>query len=145
MHGLRHPGGNDRPRPPRTVAPTADFRIAGMKVARQSHRGSGRTAAHADAGIFEPRPPDDPDSALAFSTEGYEGHPPPPLLPRFWSPGWNSPQALVKFQEEVFGPLRGGDPGVCLVEACEVDRLLLAGMKRNCWSCRSITSSVPRS
>lgn len=106
----------------RTVAPTADFRIAGMKVARQSHRGSGRTAAHADAGIFEPRPPDDPDSALAFSTEGYEGHPPPPLLPRFWSPGWNSPQALVKFQEEVFGPLRGGDPGVCLVEACEVDQ-----------------------
>ena len=104
------------------AAPTADFRIAGMKIARQSHRASGRTAVSADATVFEPPPPDDPDSALVFSMEGYFGHPPPPLLPRFWAPGWNSPQALVKFQEEVFGPLRGGDPGVCMIGSCAVER-----------------------
>ncbi len=42
--------------------------------------------------------------------------PPSSLIPRFWSPGWNSDQSLNKFQIEVGGPLRGGDPGVRLVE-----------------------------
>ena len=53
---------------------------------------------------------------LAFSMEGYPGHPPPPLIPRFWAPGWNSVQALNKFQDEVGGPLSGGDPGERLIE-----------------------------
>ena len=48
--------------------------------------------------------------------EGYQGQPPAPLIPRFWAPGWNSVQALNKFQEEVGGPLRGGDPGRRLIE-----------------------------
>src|SRR6185312_14487750 len=38
------------------------------------------------------------------------------LVARFWSPGWNSIQALNRFQDEVGGPLRGGDPGVRLLE-----------------------------
>ena len=36
--------------------------------------------------------------------------------PLFWAPGWNSIQAVNKFQEEIAGPLRGGDPGVRLLE-----------------------------
>jgi NADH-quinone oxidoreductase subunit G len=44
--------------------------------------------------------------------EGYPGQPPPPLQPFFWSPGWNSIHSLNRFQEEVGGPLRGGDSGV---------------------------------
>jgi len=48
--------------------------------------------------------------------EGYGGQPPSPLVPRFWAPGWNSMQAVTKFQEEVNGPLRGGDPGRRLSE-----------------------------
>ena len=48
--------------------------------------------------------------------EGYPGHPPPSLIPRFWAPGWNSVQALNKFQDEVGGPLSGGDPGERLIE-----------------------------
>ena len=48
--------------------------------------------------------------------EGYPGHPPPSLIPRFWAPGWNSVQALNKFQDEVGGPLTGGDPGERLIE-----------------------------
>ena len=39
-----------------------------------------------------------------------------PLIPRFWSPGWNSDQSLNKFQIEVGGPLRGGDAGVRILE-----------------------------
>ena len=67
----------------------------------------------------EPKPPDDPDSPLSFSMEGYDRQPPAALIPRFWAPGWNSVQALNKFQEEVAGPLRGGDPGVRLLRAPE--------------------------
>jgi len=98
------------------LAPPATFRIAGQRVARDSHRYSGRTAMYADVSIHEPQPPQDPDSPLAFSMEGFHGQPPPPLVPRFWAPGWNSVQSLNKFQSEVGGPLRGGDPGLRLIE-----------------------------
>jgi NADH-quinone oxidoreductase subunit G len=98
------------------IAPPAGFRILGQKVPRQPHRYTGRTAMHADVDVSEPKPPDDPNSPLAFSTEGYEGQPPPALLARDWAPHWNSAQALNKFQEEIGGPLRGGDPGRRLIE-----------------------------
>ncbi len=86
------------------------------RVPRQSQRFSGRTAIHADLGVREPKPPDDPGSPLAFSMEGTPGPPPAPLITRYWSPGWNSVQSLTRFQEEIGGALRGGDPGVRLVE-----------------------------
>jgi NADH-quinone oxidoreductase subunit G len=66
--------------------------------------------------VHEPKPPDDPDTPLAFSMEGYYGPMPAPVIPYFWAPSWNSVQALNKFQDEVGGPLRGGDPGVRLIE-----------------------------
>ncbi len=93
----------------------ANFREAGQKIPRQGHRASGRTAVEAERTIHEPQPPGDPDSPLAFSLEGYGGMPPPSLLTRYWFPGWNSVQALTKFQEEIGGPLRGGNPGVRLI------------------------------
>lgn len=99
------------------IAPPASFRIGGEKIPRQPHRYSGRTAMRANISVHEPQPPDDPDSPLSFSMEGYEGQPPSPLIARFWAPGWNSVQALNKFQSEVGGPLRGGDPGQRLVES----------------------------
>ncbi len=98
------------------VAPPVDYRVSGMKIPRQPHRYSGRTAMHANISVHEPKPPDDPDSPLAFSMEGYEGQPSPPLISRYWYPGWNSVQALNKFQQEVAGPLQGGCPGVRLIE-----------------------------
>jgi len=97
-------------------APDADFRIAGQKIPRETPRYSGRTAMHAGQSMFEPAPPPDPDSALAFSMEGYSGHAPPALLPFYWSPGWNSVQSLNKYQHEVGGPLTGKDPGIRLFE-----------------------------
>jgi len=98
------------------IAPEANFRADGMKIPRQPHRYSGRTSMHADVNVHEPKPPEDTDSALSFSMEGYSGQPPGAMIPRYWSPGWNSVQALNKFQSEVGGPLRGGDPGLRLIE-----------------------------
>jgi NADH-quinone oxidoreductase subunit G len=97
------------------IAPSETFRIAGAKIPRQPHRYSGRTAMLANISVHEPKPPDDPDSPLAFSMEGYKGFPPPALISRYWAPGWNSVQALNKFQSEVAGPLTGGDPGQRLI------------------------------
>jgi NADH-quinone oxidoreductase subunit G len=98
------------------AAPTAEFRQAGSKIPRQSHRYSGRTAMLADISVHEPKPPADIDSPLAFSMEGYDGRPAADLIQRVWAPGWNSVQALNKFQAEIGGPLRGGDPGRRLIE-----------------------------
>jgi NADH-quinone oxidoreductase subunit G len=93
------------------LAPPAGFRICGRRAPRMLHRASGRTAMHADITVHEPQPPADPDSPLAFSMEGYEGMGPSALFTHFWAPRWNSIQSLNRFQEEVGGPLRGGDPG----------------------------------
>ena len=92
----------------REAAPSADLRMAGQKIPRQSHRYSGRTAMHAHKDVNEPQPPTDTDSALAFSMEGFTGQPPASLITHFWSPGWNSEQSVNKFQDDVGGPLRGG-------------------------------------
>ena len=98
------------------IAPPAGFRVTGQKIPRQSPRHSGRTSMLADVSVNEPKPPEDPDSPFSFSMEGYTGAPPSALISRFWSPGWNSPQAINKFQIEVGGPLNGGDPGRRLIE-----------------------------
>jgi len=98
------------------AAPDASFRVAGLKVPRQSHRYSGLTSMGADVSVHEPQSPPDPDSPLAFTMEGFDGVPPAPLIPRFWAPGWNSPQAVDKYQPRVGGALEGGDPGVRLLE-----------------------------
>lgn len=97
-------------------APGAHFRLVGAKVARQPLRYSGRTAMTANLTVHEPKPPEDADSPLSFSMEGYSGQPPAALVPYFWAPGWNSIQATHKYQSEISGPLRGGDAGVRLIE-----------------------------
>jgi NADH-quinone oxidoreductase subunit G len=91
------------------------------KIPRQSHRYTGRTAMRANIDVSEPKPPVDEDSPLAFSMEGYDGRPPAGLIARNWAPGWNSEQALNKFQSEIGGPLRGGDSGRRLIEPAPVD------------------------
>ena len=105
--------------PVQEVAPLSDFRILGEKVPRQPHRYSGRTSMRANINVSEPKPPEDPDTPLAFSMEGFKGQPPSALIPRYWSPGWNSVQSLNKFQEEVGGLLKGGSPGRRLIGAVD--------------------------
>ncbi|MEI6413081.1 MAG: NADH-quinone oxidoreductase subunit NuoG [Pseudomonadota bacterium] len=99
------------------AAPESGFRIQGLQIARAPFRYSGRTALRADRSVHEPRAPQDPDSPLAFSMEGYSGqNTPAALLPFVSAPGWNSPQAWNKFQDEVGGHSRGGDAGIRLIE-----------------------------
>jgi NADH-quinone oxidoreductase subunit G len=72
----------------------------------------------ANISVHEPRTSQDQDSALAFSMEGYSGSQEQrQQIPFAWAPGWNSPQAWNKFQDEVGGHLRAGDPGVRLIES----------------------------
>ncbi|WP_428384970.1 NADH-quinone oxidoreductase subunit NuoG [Nevskia ramosa] len=102
------------------AAPGAKFRITGLKIAREPHRYSGRTAMRANLSVHEPRQPQDADTALAFSMEGHNGvqagERPAALTPFAWAPGWNSPQSWNKYQDEVGGHSLGGDAGVRLIE-----------------------------
>lgn len=79
---------------------------------RMPHRYSGRTAIRAQLNVHEPQQPCDPDSALAYSMEGVPVyrraaglHPGLPPLPFAWYPGWNSNQALQKFDQQRRGQL----------------------------------------
>ncbi|MCX7047897.1 MAG: NADH-quinone oxidoreductase subunit NuoG [Candidatus Sumerlaeota bacterium] len=99
------------------AAPSAEFRAEGQKIPRQPHRYSGRTAMSANRNVNEPQQPDDPDSTLSYSMEGYDGAPPAALTPFFWAPGWNSPSAVNRYQVEVGGLLQGSSSGIRLIEA----------------------------
>lgn len=93
------------------AAPPPEFRIAGQRIPRAPHRYSGRTAALAHINVSEPKPPEDTDSPLSYTMEGFRWYPPSSMIPFFWSPGWNSVQSVAKYQEKVAGALNGGDPG----------------------------------
>jgi NADH-quinone oxidoreductase subunit G len=101
----------------REAAPDAGYRVQGLKIAREPRRYSGRTSMRAPLSVHEPRAPQDQDSALTFSMEGYVGpQENSALIPFAWAPGWNSPQSWNKFQDEVGGHLKAGDPGVRLFD-----------------------------
>jgi NADH-quinone oxidoreductase subunit G len=105
------------------AAPGSAFRLLGRRIPRGAQRESGRTSIYANLDPREPDPAVDPDSSLAYSMEGPRDAP-PPLLPRYWAPGWNSDQAINKFQAEVGGALRGGGIGVRIF-ASPIDRQAL--------------------
>jgi NADH-quinone oxidoreductase subunit G len=93
------------------AAPDASFRIAGQKIPREPHRYSGRTAMLANINVSEPKPPEDRDTPLSYTMEGYKGMPPAALIPFFWAPGWNSVQSVNKYQKEVGAALKSGEIG----------------------------------
>jgi len=80
--------------------------IAGMKVPRQLHRYSGRTAMKANVNVHEPKQAVDGDSIMSFSMEGLPSGKDATVLGASWAPGWNSNQSISKFQDEVNGKLR---------------------------------------
>ena len=100
------------------VAPPADYRNAGhMKIPRQPHRYSGRTAMNANLSMHEPKATVDEDSPFSFSMEGLNKGQSSALIPYVWAPGWNSNQSVMRYQKEVGGALKGGDPGICLFQS----------------------------
>jgi len=48
--------------------------------------------------------------------EGIQEMPRPSLVPFYWSPGWNSVQAVNKYLDEPNGKMKGGDSGIKLIE-----------------------------
>jgi NADH-quinone oxidoreductase subunit G len=96
--------------------PGADFRMLNAKIPRQTMRYSGRTAMNAQTAVSEARVPQDVDSPLAFSMEGRQENPPSSLVPFYWTPGWNSVQGMYNYLDEPNGSMKGGDPGLRLIE-----------------------------
>ncbi len=105
-------------RPALEIAPPALFKLHGQKIGRLSHRFSGRTAMPDIRDVREHlRPPEDDETPLSFSMEGSPEEPPSSLIPRFWAPGWNSQEAINKFQIELGRGLHGGPAGKRLIES----------------------------
>ena len=101
----------------REVAPGADYRGAGgLRIPRETHRASGRTARNAHIDVHERKTPVDTESPFSFSMEGAQGGAVGSARSAVWAPGWNSNQSVFKFQDEVDGALIGGSSGIRLFE-----------------------------
>jgi NADH-quinone oxidoreductase subunit G len=103
----------------REYMPDSDFRMLNAKIPRQTMRYSGRTAMNAHLSVSETGVSGDTDSPLAFSMEGLQESPPSSLVPFYWTPGWNSVQAMYNYLDEPNGSMKGGDPGIRLIEPAE--------------------------
>ena len=90
-----------------------------MKIPRQSHRYSGRTAMKANLNVHEPKQPVDDQSVMSFSMEGIPVTSDIPVLGAAWAPAWNSNQSISKFQDEINGELKQGHTGEFLIERNE--------------------------
>jgi NADH-quinone oxidoreductase subunit G len=99
--------------------PDADFRMLNSKIPRQTIRYSGRTAMNANIAVSEQKPSVDNNSPLAFSMEGQQEKPPSGRVPFYWTPGWNSVQAVYNYLDEPDGSMKGGDPGIRIFEQAE--------------------------
>ena len=93
--------------------------VASMKIPRQSHRYSGRTAMKANLNVHEPKQPVDDQSVMSFSMEGIPVTSDIPVLGAAWAPAWNSNQSISKFQDEINGELKQGHIGELLIERNE--------------------------
>jgi len=98
-----------------SVLPDVSQLIAGMKIPRQSHRYSGRTAMKANLNVSEPKQPVDNESPMSFSMEGIPSQKDASILGAAWAPQWNSNQAISKFQDEINGELKQSHVGTHLL------------------------------
>ena len=103
--------------------PDADFRMLNAKIPRQTKRYSGRTAMNAHKAVSESKISQDTGSPLVFSMEGEQERPPSSLVPFYWTPGWNSVQAMNYYLDEPNGSMKGGDPGIRLIEPIEGSKI----------------------
>jgi NADH-quinone oxidoreductase subunit G len=100
------------------AAPGADFKMPGGKVTRSPRPFSGRTADDRAGQFVDASPQYDPDSPLTFGIKGARGlNVPTALITGYKTPGLHSANAVTKFEAEIGGPLRGGDPGTLLFKA----------------------------
>ena len=79
------------------------------RIARQSHRGSGRTSQMANISVHETKTTQAKDNLFSYSMEGLKPDANPDM-PFTWAPGWNSNQSINMFQTEIGGGLIQDDP-----------------------------------
>ena len=91
-------------------------RIAGHQTSVDEKGDRGITGALQNRSVHEPPPPTDVDSPLSFSMEGSDAVPPAELLANYWTPSWNSHNALNKFQDELGPDLENCVSGVRLIQ-----------------------------
>jgi len=99
------------------LTPGENFTFAGLKVPRQHHRYSGRTAMRANINVHEPKQEQDEEGIMNYSMEGISALKDSSVLNSPWAPGWNSNQALFKFQDHTGGPLRKATHGERLLKS----------------------------
>jgi NADH-quinone oxidoreductase subunit G len=99
------------------LTPGADYTFAGMRVPRQHHRYSGRTAMRANINVHEPKQEQDEDGIMNYSMEGVPPLKDAAVFSSPWAPGWNSNQSLFKFETYVGGPLKKANHGEHLLHA----------------------------
>lgn len=104
------------------LLPDVNQFVAGMKIPRQSHRYSGRTAMKANLNVHEAKQAVDNESVMSFSMEGIPSQKDATILASSWAPKWNSNQSISKFQEEVNGELKQGHTGSLLIEKITSER-----------------------
>ncbi len=97
------------------ILPDKSQFVAGMKVPRQSHRYSGRTAMKSNLNVHEPKQAVDSQSVMSFSMEGISSMKDSSVLASSWSPQWNSNQSISKFQSEINGELKQGHAGKLVI------------------------------
>ncbi|MFP4304900.1 MAG: NADH-quinone oxidoreductase subunit NuoG [Rhodosalinus sp.] len=101
----------------RAAAPDAAFRVPLGQVARAPWRMSGRTAHDRAGRVPEGTPQQDADAPLSFSMEGARGADAPPALRTSCTqPGLHSASAVPHGTQGPRGPLKGGDPGVPVLD-----------------------------
>ncbi|ABD89592.1 NADH-quinone oxidoreductase subunit NuoG [Rhodopseudomonas palustris] len=97
------------------AAPDASCSCAHGKIARAPRPLSAHTADDRAGRDPAATPKPDPDSPLSYGMEGARGADvPPALLTGYETHGLHSANAVTRFEEEIGGPLRGGDPGARL-------------------------------
>ncbi|AFW01438.1 NADH-quinone oxidoreductase [Gluconobacter oxydans] len=98
------------------AAPGSSYRFHSGKIRNETSRMSGRTVIRSHVSVRDQPPPPSPETPFRNSMEGTYGPDlPGALIPYFRAPAWNSVQSLTRFQQEIAGPLRGGDGGVRLL------------------------------
>ena len=98
------------------LTPGQSFNVAGMKVPRQQHRYSGRTAMRADVNVHEPRQEQDEEGIMTYSMEGVPALRDSTIFNTPWAGGWNSNQSVFKFQKHTGAALKQAENGHCLIQ-----------------------------
>ncbi|WP_367670659.1 NADH-quinone oxidoreductase subunit NuoG [Sodalis-like secondary symbiont of Drepanosiphum platanoidis] len=99
----------------KNVSLSSNILFNGQKLSRSPNRYSGISSMYSTYNINEPKTSQDKDTIFSFSPDINNS---PEIIrkeiPFAWYPGWNSNQSWNKFQKEIGGHLKHGDPGLIL-------------------------------